>query len=408
MFEELQNLKGQAEALQDQIVSWRRDLHRIPEIGIHNPQTQDYICAELDKLGIPYRRDVGGNGCTGVVALIEGKKAGKVFAIRADCDGLAIEEDVDLPFASKNGNMHACGHDAHAAVALGTAKLIKNNAELLEGSVKIIFQPGEEGNAEGPGGAKRMVDDGALENPRADALIGLHVGQLGGSRLGELLFRRGPIMACMDKFEITVKGCGSHGSAPQHSIDPIMIAAQIISTVQTIVSREMAPKTPAVVSFGSIHAGSAFNIIPEQCALSGTVRALNNETRGFLADRIGAIAKSVAEGMRGSVDYNFSWDGPPPLVNDPLVAEEFRRVAEELFPGEVTELAEPLMGGEDVAFFINEVPGNFFFMNTCDDEKHRYYHHNSKFEIDESPLWRGAAVMGAMAFQWLSEHAAGV
>lgn len=404
MLKKLQCFKEQAEALQEQIVAWRHDLHQIPEIGIYNPQTQDYICAELDKMGIPYRRDVGKNGCTGVVALIEGKMPGKVFAIRADCDGLAIEEEADVPFASKNGNMHACGHDAHAAIALGAARLIKNNSDKLEGAVKIIFQPGEEGNAEGSGGAKRMVDDGALENPAVDVLIGLHVGKLGGSNVGELLFRPGPVMACMDKFEITVKGVGSHGSAPQFSIDPIMIAAQIVSAMQTVISREMAPLTPAVISFGSIHAGSAFNIIPEECRLSGTIRALNNETRKFLADRIGAIAKSVAEGMRGSIDYNFSWDGPPPLVNNVEVAEEFRRVAEALFPGDVIELTEPLMGGEDVAFFIEKVPGNFFFLNTCDNGKHKYYHHNPKFEIDESPFWRGAAVMAAMAFQWLSDH----
>lgn len=404
MLEGAGNIKEQALELQGQIVTWRRDLHQIPEIGIHNPQTQDYICAELDKMGIPYRRDVGGNGCTGVVATIKGGKPGKVFAIRADCDGLAIREEVELPFASKNGNMHACGHDAHAAIGLGAARLVKDNADKLTGTVKVIFQPGEEGNAEGPGGAKRMVDDGALENPKVDALIGLHVGKLGGTEVGQLLYRPGSIMACMDRFDITVRGIGSHGSAPQFSVDPIMIASQIVSALQTIISREMSPLTPAVISFGSIHSGSAFNIIPEECCLSGTVRALNNETRQFLADRIGAIARSVAEGMRGSVDYNFSWDGPPPLVNDAGMAEAFRAVAEKMFPGDVVELPEPLMGGEDVAFFIEEVPGNFFFMNTCDAEKHKYYHHNPKFEIDESPLWRGSAVMAEMAFRWLGDH----
>lgn len=404
MLKELRDIKEQAEALQERIVAWRRDLHKIPEIGIHNPQTQDYICAELDKMGISYRRDVGGNGCTGVVALIESKKPGKVFAVRADCDGLAIQEEVDVPFASTNGNMHACGHDAHTAIGLGVARLIKDNQDKLAGSVKIIFQPGEEGNSEGPGGAKRMLDDGALENPKADVLIGLHVGKLGGSNVGELLFRPGPLMACMDRFDITVRGVGSHGSAPQFSVDPIMISSQIISAIQTIISREMPPLTPAVISFGSIHAGSAFNIIPEECRLSGTIRALTNETRRYLADRIGAVAKSTAEGMRGSVDYNFSWDGPPPLVNDAQVAEEFRRVAEELFPGDVIEMPEPVMGGEDVAFFIDAIPGNFFFLNTCDDARHKYYHHNSKFEIDETPLWKGTAAMTAMAFQWLDDH----
>lgn len=409
MLTELLNLKDEAQKLQDEIVAWRRGLHQIPETGICNPKTQDYICAELDKMGIPYRRDVGKNGCTGVVALIEGTNAqagkGRVFAVRADCDGLPVKEETGLPYASTNGNMHACGHDAHSAIALGVAKLVKAHADKLDGSVKIIFQPGEEGNPEGPGGAKRMLDDGALENPHVDALIGLHVGMLGSnSKPGDFCFRRKSLMACMDRFEITVKGVGSHGSAPQMSVDPIMIAAEIINTLQTIVSREIPPLTPAVISFGSIHAGSAFNIIPSECAMTGTIRALTNDVRQLLARRIGEVAKSVAEGMRGSVDYYFSWDGPAPVVNDPEVVEEFRVVAEHLFPGQVIEMPEPVMGGEDVAFFLEQVPGNFFFMDTCDPEKHKYYHHNSKFDIEESVLWRGSAVMAAMAFQWLNDH----
>jgi amidohydrolase len=396
--------KERAERLSGEITAWRRGLHRIPETGIHNPETQDYICGELDKMGIPYRRDVGGNGCTGVVALIEGGRPGKVFAIRADCDGLPIVEETGLPFASVNGNMHACGHDAHSAIALGAAKIVKENADKFDGAVKIIFQPGEEGNPEGPGGAKRMLDDGALENPKVDVITGLHVGMLGSAAPGKFCFRRESLMACMDRFDITVKGVGSHGSAPQNSIDPIMIAAQIITTIQTIISRETPPLTPAVISFGAIHSGSAFNIIPSECRMSGTIRALKNDVRKILADRIGEVARSVAAGMRGSVDYNFNWDGPAPVVNDPEVTEEFRRVAEELFAGDVIEMDEPVMGGEDVAFFLEAVPGTFFFLSTCDPEKHRAYHHNSKFDFDDTILWRGAAVLSAMACKWLSDH----
>ncbi|MDR1377079.1 MAG: amidohydrolase [Synergistaceae bacterium] len=404
---DLDEFKKRALEIAGDITAWRRGLHQIPETGIHTPNTQAFICAELDKMGIPYRKDVGGNGCTGVVALIEGKNlgTGKVFAIRADCDGLPIAEETGLPFASTNGSMHACGHDAHSAIALGTAKIVKENASKLEGKVKILFQPGEEGNPEGPGGAKRMLDDGALENPHADVIVGLHVGKLGQElALGSFGFRKEALMACMDRFEIVVKGVGSHGSAPQNSIDPIMIAAQIISTLQTIVSREFSPLVPVVISFGSIHAGSAFNIIPSECKMSGTIRALKNDIREILAKRIGEIAKSVAEGMRGSVEYDFNWDGPAPVVNNPEAAAEFQKVAEKLFAGEVVELAEPLMGGEDMAFFLGAIPGMFYFLNTCDPEKHKYYHHNSKFDIDDTILWKGSAVMSAMAFQWLSDH----
>lgn len=402
----LDRFKKRAMDMSEEIVAWRRGLHRIPEPGIHTPETQAYICAELDKMGIPYRKDVGRDGCTGIVALIEGKGTGKkVFALRADCDGLPIKEETGLPYASANGNMHACGHDAHSAIGLGAAKILKENADQLDGSVKLIFQPGEEGNPEGPGGAKRMLDDGALQNPRADAIAGLHVGMLGaGMKIGTFGFRREALMACMDRFTITVRGVGSHGSAPQNSVDPIMIAAQIISAVQTIVSREIAPLTPVVISFGSIHAGSAFNIIPSECVMSGTIRALKNEVRETLAARIGEIAKAVAEGMRGSVEYDFNWDGPPPVVNNPEMSDAFRAVGEQLFPGEVLEMEAPVMGGEDMAFFLDDVPGTFFFFNTCDPEKHKYYHHNSKFDIDDSYLWKGAAVLSALAFQWLADH----
>ncbi|MDR2175385.1 MAG: amidohydrolase [Synergistaceae bacterium] len=407
MARNLDVFKKRALEIAGDITAWRRELHKTPETGIHTPSTQAFICAELDKMGIPYRKDVGGGGCTGIVALIEGKNpgSGKVFTIRADCDGLPIAEETGLPFASANGCMHACGHDAHSAIALGAAKIIKENAGKLEGRVKILFQPGEEGNPVGPGGAKRMLDDGALENPRSDVIVGLHVGKLGeGVGPGEFCFRRDALMACMDRFEIVVKGVGSHGSTPQNSIDPIMIAAQIISTLQTIVSREFSPLVPVVISFGSIHAGSAFNIIPSECKMSGTIRALKNDIRKTLAKRIGEVAESVAEGMRGSVEYDFNWDGPAPVVNNPEVAEEFRKVAEELFPGDVVELENPLMGGEDMAFFLEAVPGMFCFFNTCDPAKHKFYHHNSKFDFDDTILWKGSAVMSAMAFQWLSDH----
>ncbi|GHV48553.1 peptidase M20 [Synergistales bacterium] len=408
MLSKLAEVSARAKEIAGDVTGWRRELHKIPETGIHTPNTQAFICGELDKLGIPYRKDVGRNGCTGVVALIEGTKGGgkgKVFALRADCDGLPIKEDTGLPFASTNGAMHACGHDAHSAIALGAAKILKENASAIEGAVKILFQPGEEGNPEGPGGAKRMLEDGALENPKVDALMGLHVGALvkeGG--VGTFAFRRDTAMACMDRFEITVKGVGSHGSAPQNSVDPIMIASEIIGALQTIISREIPPLTPAVISICAIHAGSAFNIIPSECKMLGTIRALKNELRELLAKRIGEVAKSVAEGMRGSVEYDFNWDGPPPVVNNPQVVEEFRAVAEHLFAGDVIEMAEPLMGGEDVAFFLNTVPGAYVFMNTCDPGKHKFYNHNSKFDIDDDCLWRGSAVMSAFALQWLADH----
>ena len=405
--QDLDYFKKLAFDISESIIAWRRELHKIPEPGIHTPETQAFICAELDKMGIPYKKDIGGNGCTGVVAIIEGKgtKSKKVFAIRADCDGLPIKEETGLPFASTNNNMHACGHDAHTAIALGTAKILSENADKLEGCVKLIFQPGEEGNEIMPGGAKRMLDHGALMAPRPDVITGLHVGMVApGTKPGTFNYRKTALMASMDKFTIKVCGIGSHGAYPHKSVDPIAISAQIISAVQTIVSREFSAFTPIVISFGSIHAGTAFNIIPAECTLTGTVRALKSEVRETLARRIEEIAKAVAGGMRGSIEFDFTWEGSPPLVNNPEVTEEFRKVAEQLFPGEVFEMAEPVMGGEDMSFFLNEVPGTYFFLSTCDPEKHKYYHHNSKFDIDDGLIWKGTALFTAMAFKWLSEN----
>lgn len=402
----LEQIKKEAQALQSTIVEWRRALHRIPETGVDTPQSEAFLCGELDKLGIPYRKGVGKHG---IVGLIEGKKPGKVFALRADFDGLPIKEDTGLPFASTNNNMHACGHDTHAAMLLGAAKIIKDHAGELEGSVKLIFQPGEEGCPDGPGGAKQMLDDGAFENPKPDAIAGLHIGTIWaqeGMNLGDIMVHYGGMMACMDRFSITVKGKGAHGAQPNNSIDPVSIAAQIICELQTIVSREIDPLVPGIISICQVHAGSAFNIIPNECFLEGTVRALSSEMRKYLAQRIGEIAKSVAEGMRGSVVFDYNWDGPAPLVNNPEVTQEFRDMAEELFGKEhVKELARPSMGGEDMAFFLERVPGTFFFLNSSNPAKGKNVaHHNPKFDVDEDVFWIGSAAMAGMALTWLAKH----
>lgn len=401
----METMKEQALALQEQIVAWRRDLHQMPETQMDTVQTEAYICARLDEMGIPYRKGVAGHG---VVAVLEGAKPGKVFAVRADCDGLPIKEETDLPFASKNGCMHACGHDVHTAMALGTAKILADNKDKLEGTVKFIFQPGEEGCKEGYGGAKRMLDDGALDNPRPDVIVGLHTGAIWKEdfKPGDIGYHYSGIMACMDRFELLVKGKGSHGAYPHGSIDPVSIACQIISELQTIVSREMNPVEPAVISIGEIHAGTAFNVIPGECRISGTVRALTNDTRKFLATRIEEIARTVAQGMRGDIEFHYGWEGPAPVVNNAEVTEELRKVAVAILGEEhVKEIKNPSMGGEDIAFFLEKVPGTFFFHPSCNEEKGQTYpHHNSRFAVDEDVLWIGSAVMSTMAMEWLKNH----
>ena len=402
----LEEIKKQAQGIQEDLVNWRRGLHKIPEVGVDTPQTEQFLCGELDKLGISYRKGVGGHG---IVAVIKGDCEGKVFALRADCDALPILEQTGLPYASTNGNMHACGHDAHSAMLLGAAKILVSRKNEIKGSVKLIFQPGEEGCPDGPGGAKRMIDDGALKDPRPDAIMGMHIGTIWASpdfAPGDIAYHYGGMMACMDRFSITVKGKGAHGAQPNNSVDPISIAARIISGVQTIISREIDPVEPGIISICQVHAGTAFNIIPNECFIQGTVRALSNEMRHYLADRIEAIAKSTAEGMRGSIEYNYNWDGPAPLVNNKDITEQFRLVASELLGCDhVKELAHPSMGGEDMAFFLEEIPGTFVFLNSANAAKGcNVPHHNPKFNVDEDVLWVGSAAMSAMALSWLKKQ----
>lgn len=405
MKERNQILIKEARDLHETIVKWRRELHQIPETGVETPLTEAFVCARLDELGIPYRKEVGGHG---VVAHLEGKSDGPVFAIRADMDGLPIKEETGLPFASTNGCMHACGHDAHAAMGLGAAALLAKHRDELAGAVKFLFQPGEEGCPEGYGGAKRMLDDGALEAPAPQAMVGLHTGAIWkeGFRSGDVGIHYGGIMACMDRFELVIKGKGSHGAYPQGSVDPISIAVRVISQLQTIVSREVDPLNPAVITIGEIHAGTAFNIIPGDCRITGTVRALDQETRQFIASRIEEMAHGVARSMRGDIDFHYGWEGPAPVVNDPAITQALRDVAEDMLGAErVREIPKPSMGGEDVAFFLEKVPGTFFFLAGCDPEKGQTWpHHNSRFDIDEEVLWEGPALFAGMAMDWLGKN----
>lgn len=401
-------IKKEAQDLMPTTIKWRRHLHQIPELGINTVETAKYICACLDEMGIPYKTHVGGPDCHSVVALIEGPKPGKCFALRTDIDGLPMVEETGLDFAAKNGNMHACGHDAHAAIGLSAAKLLKTHQNEIHGSVKLIFQPAEEGCPEGPGGAKRMLDDGVLQNPTVDAMMGLHVGTIFRHSVvpGEIGLRYSTFMSCMDRFSLIIKGRGTHGAMPEGGIDPVPIAAQVVSALQTIVSREVDPQTPAVISICEISGGSAFNIIPGEVRLQGTIRAFNNDLRKYLAERIGAVAQGVATSMRGAVEYDFNWDGPGPVINNEALTREFEEVAQHLVgPEHVREMARPSMGGEDIAFFFEKVPGTYFFLPCYDNSLETVYaHHNTHFCMDERYFWIGSASLAAMALQWLEKH----
>lgn len=385
--------------IQDEIVRWRRDLHRIPEVGFNLPNTAAYVSEKLKEFGIEHKTNVAEYG---IVGLIKGATDGKTIMLRADMDALAIKEETGLPFASENENMHACGHDAHTAMLLGAAKILNQNRDKIKGNIKLIFQPAEEG----PGGAKPMIDEGVMENPKVDAALGLHIGlifkELGG---GEVGVSYGNLMACLDSFKIKIIGKGCHGAMPDTGVDPIAIAGQVITALQTIVSREIKPTRPAVVTIGKLHSGSAYNIIPDFVEIEGTARAVDIQTRHKLASSIESIVDGITKGMHGSYEYNYTF-GYPPLVNDADFTKNFVESAKKIVgDNEIIELTEPTMGGEDMAYFLEAVPGTFFFLGAINEEKGIIYpHHNSRFDLDEDVFWKGSALLAQGAIDWLEKQ----
>lgn len=370
------------------IISWRRELHKIPEIGFQLPKTVDFVKKRLEEMEIEYKIMVNGSA---VVGLIKGGKPGDTIGIRADMDGLPIEEETGLSFASTNGNMHACGHDAHTAILLGAANVLNKNRKDLKGTVKLIFQPAEEG----PGGAKSMIEEGVLENPEVKAIIGLHVGNISEEIVpGCIGISYGNLMACLDRFRIKVIGKGAHGAYPEQSVDPIVIASHLVEKLQLIVSREVSPSTPAVITVGSFHGGTAYNIIPEYVELEGTVRAVDAEVRKTIARRIEEITKTTIIGMRGDYEYKYEF-GYPPLINNEKYTKRFvESVRKILEPDKIIEIKKPLMGGEDMAYFLEKVPGTFFFLsNPMAINGEIYPHHNPKFAIDDRYLVIGSALL---------------
>lgn len=391
MFEILSEVKKNEE----KIISWRRDLHQIPELGLDLPKTTQYIKEALDEIGIEYHTLVDGNA---VVGIINGEQEGKTIALRADTDGLPIKEETGLAFASTNGCMHACGHDGHTAMLLGAAKILNDNKDMLKGNVKLLFQPGEEY----PGGALPMIEEGALENPKVDAIIGLHNGTISKDVVkGKIGVSYGPLMASMDRILIKIKGKGAHGAYPELSVDPITISAELITALQTIISREIRAVEPAVLSICRIQGGFNQNIIPDEVELEGTVRTVNNETRQRIAQRIEEITKGITLGMRADYEviYDFKY---PPLINSEEFTKFFVESARKIILEEdIMEIKNPVMGGEDMAYFLEKVPGTFFFLsNPREIEGVVYPHHNSKFDIDENLFYKGTAlfVQGVVDF----------
>lgn len=391
-------IKNDIDEIQPGVIADRRHLHEHPELGFQEQETSKFVIQRLEALGVEDIRT--GIAVTGVTALIHGTKPGegKCVLLRADMDALPIIEENDVEYISQNkGVMHACGHDAHTAMLLGTARVLLDNRDQFNGTVKLLFQPSEEW---GTGGALPMIEQGVLEDPHVDAVFGQHVSS--GDPTGEIQVSGGPIAAAADSFKIIVQGKGGHGASPHEAVDPIVIATNIISTLQTIVSRSVDPMKSTVVSVCNIHSGFADNVIPDTCELGGTVRTFDPDLRDSAQEKLTKIAESVAAAMGGTarVDYH---RGYPATINDDAMAELVRKAAAEAV-GE--DLSKPLaagMGAEDFSYFLENRPGAFWMVGCRNEEKGMTWpHHHPRFDVDEESMSFGIKTMVNVVLNYLA------
>ena len=381
-------------AQKEYMVAMRRRLHRIPERGFAEFKTQKVIMEALDELGIPYQTER-----TWVIGLIEGALPGDTIALRADIDALPLTEPEGCPFRSEHeGMMHACGHDAHAAILLGAAKVLSGMKDQLHGRVKLLFQPAEETE----GGAEPMVRAGAMENPHVDRVYGLHV--MPNLPLYTVETRVGTLNASTDTVSIAIHGTAGHGAYPERGVDAIVCTAQVISALQTLVSRNLSPLASAVLTIGTIEGGTASNIVCDCVKMRGTLRTANSEIRAMMKRRIEEVTAGVAAAMGCTADVNVE-TGYAALVNDAQEAMRIRRVAGRLFGSEnAVEKAEPSMGGEDFSFFCDEAPGAFFHVGCVKKEDMPAPPlHSRDFAIDEECLVVGATMHVALVLDGQAE-----
>lgn len=389
-----QSLLAEAREQQEWIVAIRRELHRHPELGYEEVRTSTLIRQKLDELGIAYRHPIAK---TGVLATIGGE--GPCVGLRADIDALPIEEAADVPFRSENpGRMHACGHDCHTAMLLGAAKLLKARERELRGSVKLLFQPAEEGGA----GGKRMCEEGALDAPHVERIFGLHVWpQLPTGTIGS---RAGTFLASAGWLEITVTGKGGHAAMPHLSIDPVTTAAKIVCELQTIVSREVDPLDAGVVSITTMHAGEAYNVIPQEARLTGTIRSLTTAGMKFLQQRVREIAEHTAAAHRCSAKVEFPGNDYPPTVNDARLWDFAQTLGRQMLGDDHVLEMPAVMGGEDFAYYAERIPGMFVGLGVRNDAIGAVYNvHHPKFKADEDALPIGTALHTAFALESLAE-----
>lgn len=391
----LDQIRPEISILQSSLVKWRRSLHQKPELGFQEQITAEFIRQKLQEWEIPHQTGIAK---TGIVATIASNSPGKVLAIRADIDALPIQEANEVPYRSQHdGKMHACGHDGHTAIALGTAYYLSQHKDSWQGTVKIIFQPAEEG----PGGAKPMIEAGVLCNPEVDAIIGLHLWN--NLPLGTIGVRSGALMAAVECFRCQIFGKGGHGAMPEQTVDSIVVASQIVNALQTIVSRNVNPLDAAVVTVGEFKAGTALNVIADTARLSGTIRYFNPELESLIRERLEVIIAGICQ-MHGA-DYELDhWQLYPPTINDSAIAQLVHSVAETVVETPVGVVPEcQTMGGEDMSFFLQEVPGCYFFLGSANPDKGLAYpHHHPRFDFDETVLGMGVEIFVRCVEKFLS------
>jgi amidohydrolase len=371
-------IKEQIAGMRNWLVEIRRTIHSHPELGFEEVETSRLVSEWLERFGIEVKRGVAK---TGVVGLLRGGAPGKTVAIRADMDALPMDEATGVPYASKiKGKMHACGHDAHVTILLGVARFFSSMRDKVKGNIKWIFQPGEEGF----GGGKLMVEAGILEDPKVDAIFAAHVFPF--LRTGQVGITEGKAMASSDKFTLRVIGKGGHGAYPHVTHDPILAAGHIITQIQSIVSRNVNPLDSAVVSFGAVHGGRAYNVIPDDVELTGTVRSLNPEVREELKSRIEQITRGVVVSL--GLDYHYEFEyGYPVLINDAWMSKLVVSTCSKAIGKDNVEILQPSMGAEDFAYYLEKCPGAIFRLGVRNEKKGLIQpHHNTLFNIDEDVL----------------------
>lgn len=391
-----QRIEQHCRIYHSEIVAIRRYFHKHPELAFQESNTSDFIAKKLDEYGIPYERNIAK---TGIVAFIEGKNPNKVIALRADMDALPIIEKNDNSYTSTNqGVMHACGHDAHMAVVLGASRILNEMKEQLEGSIKVFFQPSEEAF---PGGAVKMIEEGVLENPNVQNVIGEHV--LPSLDSGKVGFRPGMYMASTDEIYLTVKGKGGHAATPDLNVDPIITAAHILTSLQQIVSRQAPTAIPTVLSFGRIIGEGRTNIIPDEVKIDGTLRTFDEEWRAKAHIQITQMAENIAKSMGAECDVRIE-KGYPFVVNDDLLTGKLKRYAKEYLGNDNVVDLDMRMTAEDFAYFAQARPSTFYRLGIRNEKKGIVSNlHTDTFDIDENSLFIGMGAMAYMTYRQLEE-----